>query len=276
MSKIIGFFGANGAGKTTLALKTAISIYKAVPDISVLYISGDINVPAMGLIFPNYKKRDIHSLSTILTNTSITPDTILSGMMTIPGMRNFGCVGFSAGENINSFPKPGADKIDELFTAMKNLVDYIIVDCSGNCVSDDTDLISKKAISEADILVRVVTPDLKSIAWYASNKDLTRMESEHLYNVVNTCDNDVNLPVEEVCTQFRANAILIPYCKSVKTQMLEGKIIEKTNKKKYEKAIKALTDTILKDEPIQITYDDSGVNANENFDNVAYEGGIMT
>lgn len=276
MAKVIGFCGASGAGKTTLALKVAVEIYKSTPDISVLYISGDINVPAMGLLFPNYKKQDIHSLSTVLDNTSITQEAVLNGMMTIPGMRNFGCLGFTAGENKNSFARPSADKIDELFTSMKNLVDYIIVDCSGNSVTDDTDLISRKAISESDILIRVVTPDLKSIAWYASNKNLVRMESEHLYNVVNIVDNDVNLPIEEVCTQFKANAIVIPYCKDVKSQMLEGRVIEKANKGKYNKAIHNLTETILKDEPVQITYDDAGTNAEENFDAAAYEGGILT
>lgn len=272
MAKIIGFCGAPGAGKTSLAFKTALETYQMLPNTSIIFISSDINTPTMAMLFAHYKKEDMHSLSKVLDNATILPETVLGGTITIKGMRNFGCLGFTAGENKFSFPTPTADKIDELFSSMSRLVDYIFVDCT----NDSTDRISQKAISEADTLVRIVTPDLKSLAWYTSNKNLVRLEEEHLYNVVNVNEKDIFLPIEETCTMFKANATLIPYCKEIKQQSISGTLSEKARNSKYNKSIHKLADLIINEKTVQIKYDaEAGANAAENFDNAEYEGGVL-
>lgn len=238
MAKLIVVYGSPGSGKTTVALKLAMSAYLQTKDESVVFLSSDLTAPSMALLFPNYHPDEICSLSTVLDNTEISSENILKNAVTVKTMKNFCCLGFKAGENKYSFPVPTAEKINTLFDVLGDSFDYVFVDCS-------SDEISKKASIKANKVIRVVSPDLKGMTWYSSNKHTDRTENEDLFNVVNITEKELFLPTEEVCTKLHSVTAVLPYSRAVRQQMLDGRMYERLNDKKYNKKMQSIVNKIL-------------------------------
>ncbi len=238
MAKLIAVYGSPGSGKTTIALKLAMSAYLQTKDESVVFLSPDLTAPSMALLFPNYHPDEICSLSTVLDNTEISSENILKNAVTVKTMKNFCCLGFKAGENKYSFPAPTAEKINTLFDVLGDSFDYVFVDCS-------SDEISKKALIKANKVIRVISPDVKGMTWYSSNKHTDRTENEDLFNVVNITEKELFLPTEEVCTKLHSVAAVLPYSRAVRQQMLDGRMYERLSDKKYNKKMLSIVNKIL-------------------------------
>lgn len=241
MPKLIAFYGSPGSGKTSIALKTAMETYIQTKDEVIAFLSPDMTVPSIALLFPNYAPDEVVSLSDIFDNTAITNESLLKNGVTVKNMKDFFALGFKAGENRYSFPTPTPEKINSLFFALSDVAGYIFVDCT----NDETDEISKKALAMADAVVRIITPDLKGMAWYSSNKNSDRTEGEDLFNVVSVTEKDLYLPTEEVCTKLHSIAALLPYSKALKQQMLDGRMYERLSDKAYTKKIMSLAGKLI-------------------------------
>lgn len=241
MPKLIAFYGSPGSGKTSVALKAAMEIYMQTKDEVIAFLSPDMTVPSIALLFPNYAPDEVVSLSEIFDNTAITNELLLKNAVTAKNMKDFFALGFKAGENRYSFPTPTPEKINSLFSALSETAGYIFVDCT----NDETNEISKKALALADTIVRIITPDLKGMAWYESNKNTDRTEGENLFNVVNVTEKELYLPTEEVCTKLHTIAALLPYSRALKQQMLDGRMYERLNDKAYTKKIQNLVSKII-------------------------------
>lgn len=241
MPKLIAFYGSPGSGKTSIALKTAMETYIQTKDEVIAFLSPDMTVPSIALLFPNYAPDEVVSLSDIFDNTAITNESLLKNGVTVKNMKDFFALGFKAGENRYSFPTPTPEKINSLFFALSDVAGYIFVDCT----NDETDEISKKALAMADAVVRIITPDLKGMAWYSSNKNSDRAEGEDLFNVVSVTEKDLYLPTEEVCTKLHSIAALLPYSKALKQQMLDGRMYDRLSDKAYTKKIMSLAGKLI-------------------------------
>ncbi len=241
MSKLIAFYGSPGSGKTSIALKFAMETYVKTKDEIVAFLSPDMTVPSIALLFPNYAPNEVVSLSDIFDNTAITNESLLKNAVTVKSMKDFFALGFKAGENRFSFPAPTPEKINSLFSALSDVAGYIFVDCT----NDETDEISKKALALADIVVRIITPDLKGMAWYSSNKNTDKTEGKDLFNVVNVTEKDLYLPTEEVCTKLHSIAALLPYSRALKQQMLDGRMYDRLNDRAYTKKLQSLVSKII-------------------------------
>lgn len=241
MPKLIAFYGSPGSGKTSIALKTAMETYIQTKDEIIAFLSPDMTVPSIALLFPNYAPDEVMSLSEIFDNTAITNESLLKNAVTTKNMRDFCALGFKAGENRYSFPTPTPEKINSLFSALSDVAGYIFVDCT----NDETDAISQKALAMADSVVRIITPDLKGMSWYSSNKNTDRNEGEDLFNVVSVTEKDLYLPTEEVCTKLNSVAAVLPYSRALKQQMLDGRLYEKLGDKAYTKKIISLAGKLI-------------------------------
>ena len=66
-------------------------------------------------------------------------------------------MGYSAGENPLSYPEIKYAMVLQLVNAAAKLVDFVILDCSSNM----TNVFTPAAIESGDLVVRLLTPDLK-------------------------------------------------------------------------------------------------------------------
>ena len=236
MSRMIAVYGSPDAGKTTFAMKMAQEIY-AMQNCTVIYISSDLRIPSLPILFPRRKNTELYSLGTALESPEVTENTILSAINTPKGQSNFGCLGYKAGENVYTYPSLTEDKIIALFTIVRNLADYIVVDCT----CDPDDLLSVMALDSADLPLRLISPDLKSMAYFASQMPLYLSRGINVENhaiVLNTPNADLYMPDEAVKKHFSNIIASIPYSRRVKLQMLEGEVPQMVSDNAYRKVMR--------------------------------------
>lgn len=236
MAKLIAVCGSPGSGKTTVALKLAMGTYAATKGAATILLSPDLSTPSVGLLFPNYEPDEIRSLSEVLDSAVITPDLLIENLVTVSNLQNFGVLGLKSGENRFSFPQPTPEKISSILHTLVDISDYVVVDCT----DDPTDTLSQNALRAADHVIRVITPDLKGMAWYMSNKNLLQTEEEKLLNAVSVTDSDLFLPIEEVCSAFPSVTAILPYSKALRRQMTDGRLYESAKDRAYDRKLRHL------------------------------------
>ena len=240
MSKLIAVCGSPESGKTTLGLKLAQEIYFSKKT-SVLFFSVDLNVPVMGYVFPHCKASDLHSIGKTLDKTDIYREDVMKQIVTVKTMMNFGYLGFKAGENKYSYPRPTEDKVLELFRCMQEIADYVIIDC----MSDNEDLISMLAKREADVVIQSVTPDLKCMTYFASNGDAYLGCADKTVIVMNTNEKELYLPFDEVKAHFKKVQYVLPYSITLKQQEITGTLSERLADRKYREVISKLARAVI-------------------------------
>ena len=101
---------------------------------------------------------------------------------------------------------------------------------------------------EADEVIRLETPELKSISFYSSQlplyADPVFKLDQHIQGI-NVPDADLYMPIEEAKSRLHDPRFVIPYSRAVKEQMLDGKLTEAVNDRKFNDKIKAIVDKIV-------------------------------
>lgn len=167
MAKFIAVWGSPNSGKTTFATKLGRCIYEEYQS-TVIVLYTDNETPTLPVIFPNYKKEDVFSIGVSLSKTELTQEDIIKQIVTVKGKQNLGFLGFIDGENKYTYPSFDESKVRSLFNILSTLADYIIIDCTSSL----TNPLSKVAIKESDEVIRLATPDLKSVSYYSSQMSL--------------------------------------------------------------------------------------------------------
>ncbi len=241
MAKIIAVIGSPGSGKTTLTLKLAQEIYCNTSNGAVIYLSPSLKIPALGLLFPNYTPDSLFSLGDMFDKTDIFEEDVLSHIVTVKAMPNFGCLGYKAGENKYSFAQLTEDKVQELFNTLHKMAGYVFVDCT----DEENDLISEYALRNADEVIMVVSPDLKSMTYLSSNEELLGTNAERAIRVLNVNENELYAPVDDVRSQTKNISFVLPYSRQIRGQQLDGLLYDRAKDKKYRKELIPLAKRIM-------------------------------
>ena len=241
MAKIIAVIGSPGSGKTTVALKLAQELYCATANGAVIYLNPSLKIPAMGLLFPNYTPDSIFSLGTMFDKTDIFEEDVLNHLITVKAMQNFGCLGYKTGENKYSYAVLTPDKVDALFNVLKNMAGYVFVDCT----DEENDLISKFALREANEIVMVISPDLKSMVYLASNEMEFGTKAESALRILNVTENDLYSPIDDVRGVAKNIGYVLPYSKKIRGQHLDGLLYERAKDKKYRRELEKIIKKIM-------------------------------
>lgn len=243
MSKTIAVWGSPYSGKTTLATKLAQTIYEKYQS-TVIVLYADNETPALPVIFPNYKKEDMFSVGVVLAKTDITQEDIVKQLVTIKQRQNFGFLGFTDGENRYTYPSFDETKVRSLFAVLSTLADFIVVDCTSNLKNP----ISRVAIKETDEVIRLASPDLKSVSFFASQLQLygdpVFKLDQHIQGI-NVPNADLYMPIEEAKSRLHDPRFVIPYSRAVKQQMLDGKLTEPVNDKRFNEKFIAIAEKIV-------------------------------
>lgn len=237
MSKMIAFCGSPESGKTTASLKTAQELYYSKKGL-VIFLSPDMRVPSLAFLFPRLKDSELFSIGRALDKTDIYKEDVIRQLVTVKAMQNFGFLGYKTGENKFSYPQLTEDKIIALFRVLKEIAEYVVVDCS----NDADDLISRMAVNEADSLIQMITPDLKCIAYYSSQTEIFENAAARSIKVVNVRESDLYLPIEEVKSHFKNIQFVLPYSRPLKQQFITGTLSERLEDKKYREQIAAMAE----------------------------------
>ena len=240
MATVIAVFGSPASGKTSLALKLAQEIYMTKQGIgkdgTVMVYSPDMMTPTIAYMFPNTRDRDLFSVGVALDKPNLYPEDVYRETVTVEYMRNMGYLGYKAGEDRYTYALPTEDKLDRFINVLSEIADCVVIDCT--CRNDD--LNSVIARRKATHIIQVVNPDLKSLAYYNSNPDLT----EGTIIVMNIMDKELYLPISETEKFFGGVDAIVPYSYNLKKQSIIGELAAPIKDKKYRLALRPLLDII--------------------------------
>lgn len=117
-----------------------------------------------------------------------------------------------------------------------------------DCTSNLKNPISRVAIKEADEVIRLASPDLKSVSFFASQLPLYAdpvFGLDRQIQGINVPDADLYMPIDEAKSRLHDPRFVIPYSWAVKQQMLDGKLTEPVNDKRFNDKFKAIVEKIV-------------------------------
>lgn len=240
MSKLIVVWGSPQSGKTTLAVKLALALYERYKS-TVILLHTDMEVPVLPVLFASRRADELYSLGVPLSQTDVTKDDVIRAMNTVKGRQNFALLGFKDGENADTYPRFDEQRIGILFSILKELADFVVADC----VSSRGNLLSDMALENADETLRLATPDLRCMSFYASQMPLYADPKYRLFEQaqgLTLTQADVYLPIEDVKQYLKGVSFTLPYCRALRQQMEDGSLLNGVGDKKYRAKLHALAE----------------------------------
>ena len=166
MSKTITVWGSPGSGKSMFCCLLAKALTRDKR--KAIIISGEPGIPMLPVWLPEQITTAAVSIGQVLTSVEIDTSLVASHVTVLKNYPYIGLMGYCAGENPLSYPEADYQMVLQLISSAKKLVDYVILDCG----SAMTNVFTPAAIESGDLVVRIVTPDLKGINYLKAHQPL--------------------------------------------------------------------------------------------------------
>lgn len=174
MAKIITVWGNAGSGKSMFCCNLAkvLTEQKA----KALLMNADASTPMLPIWMPDRFLDHSVSIGHLLSGLEMNVALVAEHVTLLKEYPFIGMMGYVAGETIFSYPEWNYEKVRFLIKEAGKLVDYIILDCSSNLLTYFT----PAAIESGDVIIRIITPDLRGINYLKSQQALL-MDSKFRY-----------------------------------------------------------------------------------------------
>ena len=166
MSKIITVWGNPGCGKSMFCCILAKVLTAGKK--KALIINADSSTPMLPVWMPERILETNASIGNVLAGLEINNALVAERVIILKEYPFIGVMGYAAGENPFSYPELKYEKIKLFITEASKLVDYIILDCSSNMLN----FFTPTAIEAADLVIRIITPDLRGLNYLRAHKPL--------------------------------------------------------------------------------------------------------
>ena len=166
MSKTITVWGSPGSGKSMFCCILAKALTRNKQ--KSIVINADPGTPMLPVWLPEQAAGAEASIGQVLSSVEIDTSLIASHVTVLKNYPFIGLMGYSAGENPLSYPDTDYRMALQLISAAGGLVDYLILDCSPAM----TNVFTPAAIESGDLVIRILTPDLKGINYLKAHQPL--------------------------------------------------------------------------------------------------------
>lgn len=242
-NRVLAVWGSPSCGKTTIAAKIANYIANKGFDVALLLC--DTDAPPLPLLVPPSEIETEKSLGSILAAAKITESLVMQNSITFKKNKHIMALGLTKGENCFSYPKYTQVQARELIEVLKDIADFVVIDCSCH-LSDD--ILSTMSLIEADCVLRLINCDLKSISYLSSQLPLladSKFRSDRQLKVA----NDVkSIHSRENIEQIIGGvSFTIPHSDIVEKQYLEGELLKNTPEKRESKEFRVMIEDIAEE-----------------------------
>lgn len=246
MKKMISVWGSRGSGKTAFATylaKTLYGLFHEEKRVAIVYTCNII--PDLSYLLPKSGKSNLRSIGAALSKPVAVKEDVLKSIVTFPGRKNFGVMGFIDGENPYTYPYFDEEKIKRFFGVLGDIVDYVIVDCQ----TDPGNVFTNASLQISDAIYYVANPDLKSLSWLGSckNYDMKEKKGALKINVINSTASELLLP-EPGRAQGDRKTVSVPYSKEVAVMFQRGELMDAGKDRNYNKTLTEAAHYILDDD----------------------------
>ena len=167
MAKIIAVWGSPGSGKSMFCCVLAKLLTRNKRHKAII-ISGDLDTPMLPVWLPSQIIETNQSVGDVLTSLEIDTAITAAHVVVLKKHPFIGLMGYAARETPLSYPEIKYEKIKDLILNTARLVDYVILDCPATL----TNIFTPASIESADMVVRILTPDLKGVNYLQAQQAL--------------------------------------------------------------------------------------------------------
>lgn len=216
-TKMLAIWGSPSAGKSTLAIKIAKKLSSQNKNVCLIFC--DMTAPMMPCIALENEFEFKASIGSILSANNITDNLIKKNLTILKRSSYLALLGLLEEENEYSYPESTEEQIMILYERLKNIFDYVLVDCT-SYISNN--MLSIVGLKMADNIIRVANQDAKSISYFVSQNALFKNANiidDKPIKVLNNYNNNIIEEVfassdfkfinsEEIKEQFNERALL--------------------------------------------------------------------
>ena len=175
MGKVITVWGSPGSGKSMFCCILAKALTRNKQ--KAIIINGESGTPMLPVWLPEQLIETNASIGQVLNSVEIDTSLVASHVTVLKTYPFIGLMGYSAGENPLSYPETDYNMVLQLVTAASKLVDFVVLDCSSNM----TNVFTPAARESGDLVIRILTPDLKGINYLKAHRPL-RVDARFHYD----------------------------------------------------------------------------------------------
>ena len=246
MGKVITVWGSPGSGKSAFSCILAKALTRDKR--KAIIINAEISVPMLPVWLPEQIIQTNASVGQVLSSIEIDTSLVASHVTVLKSYPFIGLMGYAAGENPLSYPEVKYAMVLQLANAAAKLADFVILDCSSNM----TDVFTPAAIDAGDVVIRILTPDLKGINYLKAHQPLL-VDARFRY--------DEHLTFAGLARPFHAIdemghiiggwSGLLPYSKQIDRCATEGRMFHALQycHPKYTASLNKVLDLLAKMEP---------------------------
>ncbi len=166
MGRVITVWGSPGSGKSVFCCMLARVLTRDKS--KAVIINADTCVPMLPVWLPGQTLPENVSIGQVLSSLEIDAALAASHVAVLESWPYVGVMGYASGENPLSYPEIKYEMALELIRVMETIVDYVILDCS----SQMTNVFTPAAMESGDLILRILTPDLKGIHYLRASQPL--------------------------------------------------------------------------------------------------------
>lgn len=242
-NQVLAVWGSPSSGKTLVSAKLANYITGKGYDVALVLC--DMDAPPLHLLVPLNRIEEQKSLGSILAAVKINKNLILQNSITVKKNDHISIIGMLKGENKFTYPNYTQIQASELICELREIVDFVIVDCSSH-LSDD--ILSTVALIESDCVLRLINCDLKSVSYLSSQLPLladSKFKADKQLKVANDVKSiHSNENIEQV---IGGVTFTIPHSDLVEKQYLSGELLLDTPKKRETKEFRQVIEDIAEE-----------------------------
>ena len=215
---VIALWGSPGSGKTLTSVKIARELAELKNN--VVLVLCDDETPMVPLVVPSIT--EAKSLGDLLAQSVVTQINIYQHC--IPVGKSISLMGYLLGENENTYADYDKDGAQKFIGLLRHSADYILIDCSHHML---TNTMTAVALESADVVLRVVNSDLKSLIYVKSQrpylKDPKFKYDQHVTVFNNVRPSQDTNPYEG---DLGKSSYILPYLPSLKDQYDAARLLE--------------------------------------------------
>lgn len=243
-NQVLAVWGSPSSGKTIMSVKLAR--YIASQKKNVILILADMSAPPLPYVCPSSDLESELSLGNILGAAHVDGNLVKQNAILHKKNEYLTMFAMLKGENAFSYAPYTETQAREFIHALRQLADYIIIDCTSNITND---VLSAVSLIESDAVLRLVSCDLKSISYLNSQLPLLLDNKFNANKQYKAASNVSFFQADDEIEQIVGGVnFKIPHSDEVYKQFLAGNLfggLTEKDSKDFRKAVSKIANEVF-------------------------------
>ena len=243
-NQVLAVWGSPSSGKTIMSVKLAR--YIASRKKNVILVLAVMSAPPLPYVCPSSDLESETSLGNILGAAHVDENLVKQNAILHKKNEYLTMFAMLKGVNAFSYAPYTETQARELIHTLRQLADYIIIDCTSNITND---VLSAISLIESDAVLRLVSCDLKSISYLNSQLPLLLDNKFNANKQYKAASNGSSFQADDEIEQIVGGInFKIPHSDEVYKQFLAGNLfggLTEKDSKDFRKAVSKITNEVF-------------------------------